>query len=173
MHIIAFQTNQAIFHKILTIWENVRWNFITSLTVLGGFVLSVSWCPLRTATCCLLRDVIFLRFFHYLWHEMFSFSEKSHYTILKEIQLKKEKKNKPHVNFLNPLEGFADEKYHKWAWLCNFKSMGEETIQLSAKSVSKFLDFVILFHIWYRVNVKNKMKIGPINNWCSGLFWVE
>lgn len=41
---------KPFFHKILTIWEDVRWNFIPSLTVLSGFVLSVTGCPFCTAT---------------------------------------------------------------------------------------------------------------------------
>lgn len=51
--------------------------------------------------------------------------------------------------------------------------LGEETIQVSAKSVSNLLGIVILFHIWYTVKVKNKIKIGPNKNWSSDLSWGE
>lgn len=47
--------------------------------------------------------------------------------------------------------------------------LGEETIQASPQSESNPLAFVILFYIWYTVKIKNKMKIGPIKNWCSDL----
>lgn len=173
MHIITFQTNPSrFFHKVLTIWEAVRWNFISSLNSSWyfGFFFSVTSCLFCADMFPLGRSNL-LRLFHYLWHGMCSFSEESHDTILKEIQFKR------HVNFFNSSGCSTDEKYHKWAWLCNFRSMGF----LWGRKHYKFLPsqslffggFEFLLHIWYSVKVKNKIKIWPVKNWCSELSWVE